>query len=64
MKTHNTEQMNGQLKQPNPFIVQTAKDYDMTYSEVKSIHDSCGKSLVGFYEKLEDFIKERAKSIS
>lgn len=43
----------------NSFIAQTAKDYDMDYevvAEIKKFYPD------RFYEKLEEYIKERAKN--
>ncbi len=42
----------------NEFILQTAKDYDMSYREVEKIYKLYQKD---FYEKLEEFIEERRK---
>jgi hypothetical protein len=43
----------------NGFIEQTAKDYDMPYSEVEFIYQKWrDKGL--FYQKLEEYINERA----
>ncbi len=43
----------------DPFLEQTAQDYDMSYEEVERIK----KNHPGaFYEKLEEFIKIRANS--
>jgi len=44
----------------NPYIVQTAIDYDMSYLEVERIYDLYRKKGQ-FHEKLEEFIKERSK---
>ena len=44
-----------------PFIVQTAKDYDMEYSEVERFYNLYFESGM-FYEKLEEFIKDRSNS--
>ena len=44
----------------NGFIEQTAKDYSMLYSEVESIYNKWNDKGL-FYEKLEEYIKERAK---
>lgn len=40
------------------FIKQTAKDYDMEYEDVKNIKDKFPNEL---YERLEEFIKDRAE---
>ncbi len=42
----------------NQFIVQTARDYNMNYEAVKYIYDNYYP--YNFYEKLEEYIKERA----
>lgn len=42
----------------NPFIQQTANDYAMSYEEVEKIHT---KYPDNFYEKLEEYISDRAK---
>ena len=47
------------MSKKNQFIVNTAKDYDMSYGEVKSFYDKYGSSLL-LYERLEEFIKTRA----
>lgn len=41
------------------FIIGTAKDYDMSKHDVKSIYDRTRGSNL-FYEQLEQFIKVRA----
>lgn len=43
----------------NGFIEQTANDYDMSYSEVERIYNKWHSEGL-FYEKLEEYIKERA----
>ncbi len=43
----------------NPFIASTAKDYAMTYNEVKVFYNKYGITPL-FYGALEDFIKNRA----
>lgn len=43
----------------DPFIEQTAKDYDMNYEDVKDIKDRFPDN---FYEMLERFIEHRAKT--
>ena len=40
----------------NKFVLQTSKDYDMKYYDVKHIYD---KHRDIFYGKLEEFIKNR-----
>lgn len=42
----------------NGFIRQTAEDYDMSYREVEWIYTKWNDKGL-FYEKLEEFIKER-----
>jgi hypothetical protein len=44
----------------NGFIKQTASDYDMEYCEVEWIY-SKWKDKGLFYEKLEEYIKDRAQ---
>jgi uncharacterized short protein YbdD (DUF466 family) len=41
----------------NGFISQTAQDYDMNYEDVERIKNQHPDN---FYEKLEEFIKDRA----
>jgi hypothetical protein len=43
-------------KKKDGFITQTAKDYAMSYDDTKKIIDQYPNN---FYEKLEEFIKER-----
>ena len=43
----------------NPFIMSTAKDYDMTYLAVEIYYNKYGSTPM-FYEKLEEHIKERS----
>lgn len=43
----------------NPFIIQTALDYDMDVEIVQDIYNQYNESG-RFYEKLEDYIKFRA----
>jgi len=43
------------------FLRQTARDYDMTYEDVKSISD---KHETDFYDALEEFIKNRANNFN
>lgn len=45
------------------FIIQTAHDYDMPEHLVHSIYEKWNDKGL-FYEKLEEFIKQRAKSNS
>ncbi len=40
----------------NPFIVQTALDYDMEYHEVECVYNIFRDN---FYEKLEELVKIR-----
>ena len=42
----------------NNFIENTAKDYDMSYYKVESIYNRWSDEGL-FYEKLEEFIKQR-----
>ena len=49
----------GEVNKNNNFIIQTARDYDIDVSQVEIIYAKYGASLE-FYEKLEEFIKERA----
>jgi len=42
----------------NKFFEQTASDYDIPYSEVESLYNKWN-SEGSFYEKLEEYIKER-----
>ena len=44
----------------NGFIEQTANDYDMPYNEVERIYNKW-RHIGLFYEKLEEYIKERAQ---
>ena len=44
----------------NPFIQQTALDYSMSYSSVEEIYNKYG-CTEAFYNKLEEYIKERSK---
>ena len=43
------------------FIKQTAKDYDMSEFQVKIIYEMWHEKGL-FYEKLEEFIKQRANT--
>lgn len=43
----------------NPFIANTAKDYDMTYEAVEVYHNRYGSTAI-FYEKLEEHLKQRS----
>lgn len=43
----------------NPFIFQTALDYDMPYDQVERMYKLYPEK---FYEKLEEYIKQRASS--
>ena len=42
------------------FIEQTTRDYDMETWQVQDIYDKWGEVL--FYEKLEEYISERARN--
>lgn len=47
----------------NSFIQNTANDYDMSYSDVEFYYDKYFDDDSNiFYEKLEEFIKDRANS--
>lgn len=43
----------------NPFIANTAKDYDVNYELVEVYHNRYGSTNL-FYEKLEEHIKTRS----
>ena len=45
------------MYEKDPFIQQTAEDYDLSYSIVKLIYDIHRDS---FYEKLEEYLKEKS----
>lgn len=45
-------------KKLNPFIVQTARDYDLDYEVVEDIFN---KYQSNFYEKLEEHIKTKSQ---
>ena len=45
------------------FIKQTAHDYDMSEFQVLVIYDKWNEKGL-FYEKLEEFIKQRATALS
>ena len=47
------------LANVNPFIANTAKDYDMNYESVEVYYNRYG-STNEFYEKLEEHIKTRS----
>lgn len=50
------------MKNQKGFIQQTAQDYDMSYEQVEQIYIKYyKKSPILFYEKLEEFIQQRAK---
>jgi hypothetical protein len=49
------------IKNGDPFLIQTAVDYDMSYNEVKNIRE---KHPDRFYPALEDFINNRAETNS
>ena len=46
----------------NPFILSTAKDYAMSYNEVKFFYNKYGITPL-FYEALEEFIKIRSNNL-
>jgi hypothetical protein len=48
-----------QFNHKNPFIAQTAEDYDMDYECVEYIYNHYHEN---FYEKLEEFIKRRSET--
>jgi hypothetical protein len=41
------------------FIQRTARDYNMTFDQVKKIYDHADGDYFVFYEELELYIKER-----
>jgi hypothetical protein len=43
----------------NPFIANTAKDYDMSYESVEVYYNRYGSTPM-FYEKLEEHLKQRS----
>lgn len=43
----------------NPFIANTAKDYDMNYKTVEAYYNMYGNTSK-LYEKLEEYIKQRS----
>jgi len=43
----------------NPFIANTAKDYDINYEAVEVYYSRYGNTAM-FYEKLEEHIKQRS----
>ncbi len=43
----------------NSFILQTSKDYDITYEAVEVYYNKYGNSKL-FYEKLEEHLKTRS----
>jgi hypothetical protein len=61
----NTELQSTQMAQTlllaavNPFIANTAKDYDMSYEAVEVYYNRYGSAPM-FYEKLEEHIKQRS----
>lgn len=46
------------MKDKDPFILQTANDYDMPYDEVERIKRLYPNQ---FYQKLEEYIKSKAQ---
>jgi len=44
-----------------PFLLQTARDYDMEYHDVERIYKFWNDEGL-FYDKLEEFIKDRRNS--
>lgn len=47
------------MKKKNPFIAQTADDYDLDYFTVEKFYNHYGNTPM-FYEKLEEWIRDRA----
>lgn len=45
------------------YIIQTAHDYDMSEFQVLAIYDKWNEKGL-FYDKLEEFIKQRAVALS
>lgn len=43
----------------NPFIANTAKDYDISYEAVEVYYNRYGSTAM-FYEKLEEHLKQRS----
>lgn len=43
----------------NPFILQTSKDYDITYEAVEVYYEKHGNTQL-FYEKLEEHLENRS----
>jgi hypothetical protein len=48
------------MKVVDGFIENTALDYDMKVEDVKDIYDKCMGDYEKFYEKLEEYIKNRS----
>ena len=42
----------------NPFIANTAKDYDLSYQAVETIYNRYGGTAM-FYEKLEELLNQQ-----
>ena len=55
----NGNEANRLLAAVNPFIENTAKDYDMSYEAVEVYYNRYGSTAM-FYEKLEEHIKQRS----
>jgi hypothetical protein len=55
----NGNDANRLLAAVNPFIANTAKDYDMSYESVEVYYNRYGSTAM-FYEKLEEHIKQRS----
>ena len=55
----NGNDANRLLAAVNPFIANTAKDYDISYEEVEVYYNRYG-STATFYEKLEEHLKQRS----
>ena len=61
MKTEQQNKISSNLllSAVNPFILQTSKDYDMTYEAVEVYYNRYGATPM-LYEKLEQHLKERS----
>lgn len=64
MKNNQTETFKHGIAKPmlaavNPFIANTAKDYDMSYKSVEMYYNIYGNTSK-LYEKLEEYIKQRS----
>ena len=55
----NGNDANRLLAAVNPFIANTAKDYDMSYESVEVYYNRYGSTST-LYEKLEEHIKQRS----